>query len=241
MQKIQGLMRKAMDDYNMIQPGDVVAVGISGGKDSVALLFCLAALQRYYPVPFALQAITLDPCFGGTPGDYSAVASLCRDLGVPYTVKETNIGHIVFEARDEKYPCSLCARLRRGTLHKTAKELGCNKLALGHHRDDVAETFYMNLLDQGALGCFAPVTYLSEADLTMIRPMIYVPERDIRAAVARQGLPVLASSCPVDGKTEREHMKQLLASLQQRYPALPQNVISILQENGISHWKKQNS
>ena len=238
MQKIMGLMRKAMEQYEMINEGDVVAVGLSGGKDSVALLFCLSTMRRYYPKTYDLKAILLDPCFHGPMEEASVnqMRDLCAHLEVEFIYEQTNIGHVVFSATETKYPCSLCAKLRRGTLCKVAAEHGCNKLALGHHRDDVVETFYMNLLDRGSLGCFAPVTHLSDTGMTVIRPMVMVPEQDIASALARNGLPILASTCPVDKATERQRIKFLLATLRQDYPAIPQNVISILQSNHINNW-----
>lgn len=238
MQRIMGLMRKAMEQYHMIEEGDVVAVGVSGGKDSMCLLSCLAQMRRYYGASFSIKAILLDPCFGGIPMDAKAVSALdvfCQELEVNFLYRKTNIGTLAF-AEDVKYHCSFCSKLRRGVLVKTAVEEGCTKLALGHHRDDVAETFYMNLLDQGSLGCFSPVTHLSDSGMTVIRPMVLVPEQDITAAASRNGLPVLKSTCPVDKATERERMKSLLHSLQETYPALPQNVLSILMKNHIAGW-----
>ena len=198
MQKMMSHMRSAMQQYNMIDEGDKVAVGLSGGKDSVAMLVALANLRRFYPKPFDLTAITLDPCFNNEPGDYSALQSLCDGLEIPYILKRTELGKVIFETRKEKNPCSLCARMRRGALHDAARAAGCNKLALGHHMDDAAETFLMNLLNGGHIGCFSPVTYMSRKDITVIRPMRVpqiesargqkqVPRRRRDRAPARQG------------------------------------------------------
>ena len=183
MQRILGYMRKAVQEFDLIQDGDRIAVGVSGGKDSVALLVGLARLRRFIGIDFSLTALTLDPQFGGVPGDYSAIEELCAQLEVPYVLKRTQIGEIVFDARQESNPCSLCARMRRGALHDAAKEAGCNKIALGHHYDDVIETFLMNLFNEGRIGCFAPKTYLSRKDLWMIRPLVFAPEKEIRRAV----------------------------------------------------------
>ena len=236
MQQLMSYMRAAMEQYEMIEQGDVIAVGVSGGKDSVALLCALAGLRRFYPRHFEVKAITLDPCFLGQKSDYSAVESLCRELDVEYTVKRTNLYHIIFETRKEKNPCSLCARMRRGLLHDTAKELGCNKIALGHHKDDAAQTALMNLLNGGTFGCFSPVSYLSRKELYMIRPMIYVPERYIVNLVKRENLPVVKSACPADGVTERQEMSELLGQLGQKYENLPDKILHALQKGHMSGW-----
>ena len=236
MQQLMSYMRAAMEQYEMVEEGDVIAVGVSGGKDSVALLCALAGLRRFYPRHFEVKAITLDPCFLGQKADYSAVESLCRELDVEYTVKRTNLYHIIFETRKEKNPCSLCARMRRGLLDDTAKELGCNKIALGHHKDDAAQTALMNLLNGGTFGCFSPVSYLSRKELYMIRPMIYVPERYIINLVKRENLPVVKSACPADGVTERQEMSELLGQLGQKYENLPDKILHALQKGHISGW-----
>ncbi len=236
MQQIQGYMRSAMEHYDMVQDGDKIAVGVSGGKDSVALLYCLAQMRRYYPKQFEVVGITLDLGFDGGKMDFSPIEAMCRELDVEYIVDRTNIGHVVFETRDEKNPCSLCANLRRGRLHTVAKEQGCNKLALGHHRDDVVNTFYMNLLDLGTIDCFKPVTYLSRKDLTMIRPLIFAPEQEIERAVHRCGLPVVKNVCPIDHTTERAKVDDLIKELEKDYPGLSQKTIGALQKSGLSGW-----
>ena len=187
MQRIMGYMRKAIQEYGMIEPGDRIAVGISGGKDSIALAAGLAGLQKFIGIPFQLVGVTLDPGWNGQRTDYGPIGQMCESMGMAYHVLETEIGPIVFEAREESNPCSLCARMRRGALHDAAKQFGCNKIALGHHYDDAVETFVMNLFHEGRVGCFSPVTYLSRKDLTMIRPLILSPEPEIASAERKAG------------------------------------------------------
>ena len=170
MQRILGYMRKAIQEFDLIQDGDKIAVGVSGGKDSMVLLQGLYLLKRFIGIEYDLTAITLDPQFNGVPGNYEPVREMCEKMGIPYYLKPTDIGQIVFDVRKEPNPCSLCARMRRGALHDAAIELGCNKIALGHHYDDVVETFMMNLFNEGRIGCFSPKSYLSRKDLWMIRP-----------------------------------------------------------------------
>ena len=234
MQKLLGYIRSAVQDYNMIEDGDRIAVGLSGGKDSVALLASLAKLRSFYPKKYDLVAITLDMRFGKEDTDYSALEKLCEDLDVPYVIKRTQLAEIIFDLRKESNPCSLCARMRRGILHDTAKENGCNKLALGHHLDDVAETFMMNLLRGGTVDCFSPVTYLSRKDLYMIRPMIYARESDCARAARRGELPVVKSKCPADGVTAREQAKQLLNSLEKEYGDVRSKILGAMQRKNIN-------
>ena len=234
MQKLMSYMRSAMERYDMIAAGYRVAVGLSGGKDSVALLVSLAQMRAFYPQPYSLFAVSVDPQFGGVPTDYSALEALCAKLDVPYTVRRTEIGPIIFDVRKESNPCSLCARMRRGALHDTVKEIGCNKLALGHHMDDAVETFMMNLLHEARIGCFSPVTYLSRKDLTMIRPMVFARESDCARVVRRMGLPVVKSRCPADGVTEREHTKQLLTALEKDYGDVRQKILGAMQRSGLN-------
>ncbi len=232
-------MRAAVDDYNMICDGDRIAVGVSGGKDSLVLLKLMCELKRFYPVDFEITAVTLDMRFNGIDGDYSQIQALCDEYGIEYIVKRTQLAEIIFDVRKETNPCSLCARMRRGILHDSAKELGCNKIALGHHLDDAAETFMMNLLNEGRIGCFAPVTYLSRKDITMIRPLIYARESEVSAAAERLGLPVLKSLCPEDEHTRREDAKTLLKTLSAEYGDVPEKIIGALQRGGIDRWEKQ--
>jgi len=227
--------RRAVADYDMIAPGDRIAVGVSAGKDSLTLLYALAALRRFYPVPFELIAITIDMGFDGM--DFSPIADLCRTLDVPYHVIPTQISHIIFDVRKETNPCSLCAKMRRGSLHTAAKELGCNRVALGHHFDDVVETFMLNLFHEGRIGCFQPVTYLSRSDLYLIRPLIYCPEKDVRYFAGKVDLPVIKSPCPADGHTERESMKQLLRNLDREHKGLRYRIFGAIQRAGIDGFK----
>ncbi len=236
MRKTVSKVRAAAEKYNMINDGDRIAVGVSGGKDSVVLLSSLAELRRFYPHKFELEAITLDPQFGGTPGDYSQIRELCNRLRVNYTVKRTDLWQIIFEIRKESNPCSLCARMRRGALHDLSKELGCNKIALGHHMDDAVETFYMNIFNGGRINSFSPVTYLSRKDLYMIRPLIFLTENETSAAAKRLNLPIVKSKCPADGVTERENVKNLLKRLEADYPDIKEKTISAMQRSEISGW-----
>ena len=237
MQRLSGLMRKAVQDYEMIAPGDRILVGVSGGKDSVALTIGLAVLREYIGIPFEVVAVTLDPRFGGQDTDYSALEELFARYNVPYQIRRTDIGPVVFDYRKEKNPCALCAKLRRGALHTAAQELGCNKVALGHHLDDAIETFYMNLWREGRIGCFSPVTYLSRRDLTMIRPMLLATEAEVRKAVRDAELPVVKSRCPADGVTVREDTKQFVAEMCRKDPAFRQKTLNALQESGIDGWR----
>ena len=224
--RLLSYMRRAVEDYGMIEAGDRICVGISGGKDSLALLVGLAGLKRFYEKPFELVALTVDMGFDGV--DYSGIEALCRELDVPYHVKRTELKTIIFDIRQEKNPCSLCAKMRRGIIHSTAKELGCNKVALGHHFDDVVETFMLNLFHEGRIGCFQPVTYLSRADITLIRPLLYMPEKDVRYFAGREQLPVVKSPCPADGHTEREEMKKLLDSMERAHKGLRHRIFGAI-------------
>lgn len=236
MRKILSRTRAAVDDYKMIQDGDRIAVGVSGGKDSVMLLKTLCDLKRFYPADFEIVAITLDMRFDKKDGDFSTIQELCDEYGIEYIIQKTDLYEIIFEIRKEECPCSLCARMRRGILHDTAKQLGCNKIALGHHLDDAAETFMMNLLIESRIGCFAPVTYLSRRDITMIRPLIYVRETAIEQAVERLNLPVVESSCPANEKTKREDAKLLLQKLSDEYGDVPERIIGAMQRGNIDRW-----
>lgn len=236
MQILMSRMRAAMERYDMIAPGDRVAVGVSGGKDSLALLKGLAELRRFYPAPFEVVALTADPGFFGKEADYSAVQDLCDSLGVEYVIRRTELYKVIFETRKESNPCSLCARMRRGILHDMTKAAGCNKLALGHHMDDAAETFMMNLLSGGTIGSFRPVTYLSRKDLTMIRPMIFATEKEVASAARRENLPVVKSPCPMDKTSERQKVKELIAALEKDYPNLRGKITGAMQRGNISGW-----
>ena len=229
-----GVVRRCVDDYGMIAPGDRIAVGISGGKDSLVLLASLAYLRRYYPAPFELEGITIDTGFPGM--DFSGVEKLCEELGVRYTLIPTDIREIVFDARQEENPCSLCSKMRRGALNTAMKEHGCNKLALGHHFDDAVETFMMSLVFEGRLSNFKPVTYMSRADVTQIRPLLYIGEQR-SANLARQlELPVVKSTCPMDHTSKRQEIKDLLTSLSQQYPDLRSKVFGAMQRLPLDGW-----
>ena len=234
MQHILGLVRRCVEDYHMIDSGETVAVGVSGGKDSLLTLTALARLRQFYPVPFHVHAITLET---GTPGmSFDAVADLCRELGVPYTRISVPVYQIVFEERKEKNPCSLCAKLRRGSLNTALGELGISKIALGHHFDDAVETMLMNLLFEGRIGCFQPVTYLDRSGITQIRPLLYCHEDEVRRAVAKLDLPVVQNPCPANGSTRRQEVKELLAELEGRYPNLRQKIFGAMQRYPLYGW-----
>lgn len=236
MQQIMGYIRRAVTEYNMISPGDAIAVGVSGGKDSLALLAGLAGVRRYIGIPFTLAAICLDNGFPGVSTDYKPLEDFCASIGVPLVLRHTQIGEIVFERRHETNPCSLCARMRRGALHDLTINAGCNKLALGHHRGDAVQTFLMNLFNGGRAECFSPVSYLSRKDLTMIRPLVFAPEDDIRRAARRVKLPIIKNPCPADGNTQREHVKQMLDGLDAQYPNIETKIFGALRRGHISGW-----
>lgn len=222
-------IRRASREYGLIEENDKIAVGLSGGKDSTILLYALTVLQKTLPIHFSLQAISLDV---GWENDYEVMAAYCAELGVPYHLEKTTIGKIIYEDRQEKSPCSLCAKMRRGALHNLAKDFGCNKVALGHHLDDALETFLMSLTYEGRLHTFSPRSYMSRADLTLIRPMVYVYEKDIISIVKKLDLPVIGNNCPADGHTKREDMKQLLTTLQASNPVVKERMQSAL-TNGL--------
>ena len=226
MKDILGCIRRADQDFHMISPGDRVAVGVSGGKDSLLLLYALSLYRRFCPAPFELIAVTLT--MGLEPFDLTGVKALCERLGVPYTVKQTQIGRIIFEERKEQNPCALCSKMRRGALNNLCKELGANKLALGHHRDDALETLLMSLLFEGRMHTFQPVTRLDRSGITQIRPLIYASEKQVIHQVKALSLPVVASPCPANGETRRQEMKELLDSLCRRYPNAREQMLSAL-------------
>ena len=235
--RILSYTRRAVDDYGMIREGEKIAVGISGGKDSLTLLCALSELRRFYPNKFELCAITIDMGFEGGM-DFTPIKELCASLDVPYHIVPTEIYKIIFEVRKEPSPCSLCAKMRRGALHKAAKELGCTAVALGHHFDDVVDTFMLNLFFEGRLGCFSPVTYLSRMDITLIRPMIYMPEKDARYFAQKLNLPVIKSPCPADGNTERAEMNKLLLDLERNNKGLRYRIFGAIQRGEIDGFKE---
>ena len=236
MQKILGYMRKAIQDFSLIEDGDRVAVGVSGGKDSLVLLSGLCLLKRFIGIDYEVVAITIDPAFNGVKGDYSAVAQLCEKYGVSYHIEYTNIGEVVFDIRKETHPCSLCAKMRRGALHETAKRLGCNKLALGHNMDDAIETFMMNLFVEGRIGIFAPKSYLSRRDLTVIRPLGLAPEKEVRSAAKRNELEIVKSKCPADGFTKRQEMKEILSKEEKLDRGIKDRIFGAIRRFDLNGW-----
>lgn len=233
MKKILGPLRRAVEKYEMIRPGDRIAVGLSGGKDSTALLVAMKRFQYFSPVPFELEGITLDMGFGGM--DFEPLVQLCAELDIPYTIKKTQIGPIVFEARQEKNPCALCARMKRGALHDLSIERGCRKIALGHHADDAIETFFLSLFYEGRINTFSPVTYLDRKDITLIRPLIFVKEKDIIYNPEVKELPVIKSTCPADGHTKREDMKDMMKELRKTIPDLDDRILKAIQNKEQFH------
>lgn len=234
MQKLMGLVRRCVEDYGMIESGDRIAVGVSGGKDSLVLLVLLAGLRSYYNKPFELEAVTIDMGLGM---DYSGVQALCDKLGVPYTVVKTEIGPIIFDYRKEKNPCSMCSKMRRGALNQTLLDRGFNKLALGHHYDDAVETFVMSLLYEGRISCFQPVTDLDRTGITQIRPMLYIHEKTVDNFATRENLPILQNRCPVDKHTKREEVKDLIFDLVKTYPDLKERIFGAMQRFPLPAWE----
>ena len=235
MRLILSHLRRCVEDYDMIQPGDKIAVGVSGGKDSMVLLCAMAKLKEFYPVPFELHAITVHP---GVPEmDFGPVAALCEELNIPYHLLQTEIFDIIFNHRKEKNPCSMCAKMRRGAIHNAMQELGLNKIALGHHYDDAVETFFLSLFYEGRLSCFQPVTYLDRTGVTQIRPLLYCSEGMVRGAAQRNGLPIVHNPCPADGNTRRQEVKELVADLSKTYPKLKEYVFGAMQRLPLPAWE----
>ncbi len=234
LQQLYSHTRKALEDYGMIAEGDKIAVGISGGKDSLAMLYALSGIRRFYPLPFELFAVTVDLGFENLNLD--KIADLCGELEVPYHIVKTDIGKIIFEDRKETSPCSLCAKMRKGALNQAMKELGCGKVAYAHHRDDVVETMLLSLIYEGRFHCFAPVTYLDRMDMTVIRPLIYVQESDVIGFVNRYDVPVVKSPCPADGHTKREYAHLLLQQLNRENPGVKERMFHAVQDM-VPAWK----
>ena len=235
MQQLLGRVRRCIEDYRMIEAGDRIAVGVSGGKDSLVTLLALARLRRFLPTPFTLEAITLE--MGMPEMDYTPVAQLCEELEVPYTRINVPVYEILFEERKEKNPCSLCAKLRRGSLNTALTERGISKIALGHHDDDAVETLMMNLLFEGRIGCFQPVTFLDRTGVTQIRPLLYCHEDEIQRIANREKLPVVHNTCPIDGHSRRQEVKELLASMEKTYPDLKQKIFGAMQRYPLYGWR----
>ncbi len=229
-----GYIRRCVDDYRMLEPGDRVAVGVSGGKDSMALLVGMHQLRRYHPSRFQMEAVTIDMGFGGM--DFAPVEALCEELEIPYTRLKTDIREIVFDVRREENPCSLCSKMRRGALNDLVVAHGCNKLALGHHFDDAIETFLMSLLFEGRINCFRPVTFMSRAGVTQIRPMLYLGEGTIANLVRDLNLPLVPTTCPEDKESKRAEIKGLIARLSQDYPDLKNKVFGAMQRLPLDGW-----
>ena len=236
MQKLIGLVRRCVEDYKMIEEGDRIAVGVSGGKDSLALLVFLAELRKYNHKSFYLEAITIDMGLGM---DYTPIEALCDRLEVPYTIVKTEIGPVIFDYRKEKNPCSMCAKMRRGALNQALLDRGLNKLALGHHYDDAVETFFMNLMFEGRIGCFQPVTNLDRTGVIQIRPMLYIHERTVDNFASRYELPVIENRCPVDKETKRTEIKELIFELSARYPDLKERIFGAMQRYPLPEWEPQ--
>ena len=232
MQKMMGLVRRCVEDYNMISPGEKIAVGVSGGKDSLVLLQLLAGLREYSD--FQLEAVTIDMGLGM---DYTPVREFCQGLQVPYTVVQTQIGPIIFDHRKEKNPCSMCSKMRRGALNQAILDHGIRKIALGHHYDDAVETLMMNLLFEGRIGCFQPVTFLDRTGVTQIRPLLYCHEVEVRRIAERENLPVVHNTCPLDGHSRRQEVKELLASLEKTYPDVKQKLFGAMQRYPLYGWR----
>ena len=235
LQQVLSYVRKAVDDYHMIADGDKIAVGISGGKDSLTLLYALHGLRRFYPQKFDIHAVTVDLGFGNL--DLSRIESICADeLQIPYTIVKTDIADIIFDQRKESNPCSLCAKMRKGALNEAIKKEGCNKVAYAHHKDDVVETMLMSLIYEGRFHTFSPVTYLDRMALTVIRPLMYMNEADVIGFVNKNQVPVVKSPCPADGYTKREYVKQLLKKLNQENPGVKERMFTAIQDGGMTGW-----
>ncbi len=237
MNKAAGLVRRCVEDYDMIADGETIAVCVSGGKDSIALLCALKSLSVYYPKKYKLHALTLSLGFEGM--DFTPVKELCARLEVPYTLRESEIGKLVFDERAEKNPCALCAKMRRGALNELALDLGIKKIAFAHHFDDAVETFLMSLFFEGRIGCFEPVTYMSRTGVTQIRPLLYVGEGTIAGLVRRHDLPIVKNTCPMDGKSKREEVKALIHNLSGQYPDLKNKVFGAMQRLPLGGWRPQ--
>lgn len=237
LQQLLSYTRKAVDEYQMIEDGDHIAVGISGGKDSLTLLYALHGLKRFYPKKFELSAITVN--LGYEKFDVAPLRALCEELGVPYKVVDTDIAHILFEERKESNPCSLCAKMRKGALNDAVKEMGCNKVAYAHHKDDIIETMLLSLLFEGRFHSFSPKTYLDRMDLTVIRPMMYVDEIDVIGFQHKYNLPVAKSRCPIDGFTKREYAKDLVKQLNREHPGARNRMFTAILNGNIEGWPER--
>ncbi len=237
MQKILGFMRKAIEDYHMIDDGDRIAVALSGGKDSISMLMGFKGLQRFYPKKFDIVAVSVNPGFEFFSEEL--LKKHCDDLGVPLFLERTHIKEIVFDIRNEKNPCSLCANLRRGILNSVCIREGCNKIALGHNEDDVLETFMLNLLYTGSISTFAPISYMDRSKITLIRPLIYAPEKEIRKFIRKHNISIMPKACPMDGYSKREDVKKMIKDLQIDIPHIRANLYGAIRRNNIKGWKNE--
>ena len=237
MQKILSSLRKAIQDYNMIEDNDKIAVGLSGGKDSITLLMALKNLQIFFPKKFEIIAVSINSGFEFF--DKKFLENICVNLNIPFFIENSNAKEIVFEIRKEKNPCSLCANLRRGILNSIAIREKCNKIALGHNMDDMLETFMLNLLYTGNISTFAPVTYMDRSKITLIRPLIYTPEKDIKSFVKRNNIQLMPKCCPMDGFSKREDMKNLIKNLRTDIPRVKENLFGAITRSDIKGWKTQ--
>lgn len=238
LQRLLSYVRQAVDDYRMIDSSDVIAVGVSGGKDSLALLYALKELQHFYPNPYTIKAITVDLGLGNQNTD--EIEQLCKSMEIEYHIVRTEIGTIIFKERHEKNPCSLCAKMRKGALYNAVKELGCNKVAYAHHKDDFIETMMMSMIYEGHFYCFPPKTYLDRMDLTIIRPFLYVEEADVIGFKNKYHLPVVKNPCPADGATRRAYIKQLIRTINHENPGAKTRLFTALINGHIPDWEEQN-
>lgn len=234
LQQLYSYTRKAIDDYQLIEKGDMIAVGISGGKDSLTLLYALAGLRRFYPFSFEIIAVTVD--LGYDKFDLTEITQLCQKLDVPYHIVHTQIAQLLFKERQETSPCSLCAKMRKGALNQAIKELGCNKVAYAHHMDDVIETAFLSMIFEGRFYSFPPKTYLEDSELTIIRPMIYVSEANVKGFQNKYQLPVVKNPCPVDGNTKREYVKNLIRQMNLDHPGVKPRLFHAIQHGNIPDW-----
>lgn len=236
MQRILSYMRKAIEKYNMIEEGDKILIGLSGGKDSITLAMGLKALQRFYPKKFDIICASINPGFDFFDSDF--LKSTCEKIGIPFIEEKSHIKEIVFDIRNEKNPCSLCANLRRGILNSVAQREGCNKIALGHNEDDVLETFFLNLLYAGNLNTFAPISYMDRSKITLIRPMIYISEKEIKKFIKRNNIEVMPKVCPMDGVSKREDMKKMIINFEKEIPTIRANITGAIKRANINGWKE---
>lgn len=237
LQRLLSYTRKAVDEYQMIEEGDHIAVGISGGKDSLTLLYALHGLQRFYPKHFKISAVTVN--LGFEDFDLSPIQQLCAEMKIPYKIVTTDIYNILFQVRKEKNPCSLCAKMRKGALNETIREMGCNKVAYAHHKDDIIETMLLSLIYEGRFYSFSPKTYLDRMDLTVIRPIMFVDEVEVIGFQHKYDLPVVKSKCPVDGYTKRQYAKELVSQLNQENPGVRERLFHAILDGNIAGWPER--